>query len=282
MLKNNSFFNFFKQILFFTVFLMIALILTSINANAEVSNSEKITFLVQKGATEKILEKLPQDKLDTIYNRVLEEDLTCKSYTNTVTKEIPSDCLTRGAIDPSEIELKCTADFYVKSNNTISWAVLSYQGKWDDGKPFVKSTDGVTFNWDSNKFVCDLTEFYAEYYPVFDDKYAYVAYSIDNPSQAALQGLAYYLDLSKISSTGNPNLPDTDAKNIGFSGIVELMPNDTIVANKNTYFGVTLNYAHNKNPLPVGLSFNVKGVNIAIDSGALVDTIGEHFSFKLE
>lgn len=272
--------SFFKQFFCCSAILIIALHFSCINADAGISDSEKINCLVEKGATKEILEKIPQDKLDDFYNKVIEGNLNCKSYSQKVVKEIPSDKLTRGAIDPSEIELSCTADFYVNSDNNVSWAVLSYKGKWADGKPYILGEDAVAFNWDSNKFVCDYTEFYAEYYKYLDDDFAYTAYSVDNPAQAALQGIAYYLDLSEIStSTGNISI---DIKNRGFFGIVELMPTDTVKADNNTYMGTTLNYAHNKNPLPASLSFNFKGVNIGIDSDSLTDTIGQNFSFRLK
>lgn len=266
-------------LVFFIIFIIFGL--NSRIADAEVSDSVKIDFLVQRGASQEVLEKLSQKRLDKIYNEVVEEDLYCKSYKQNVIKEIPSDSIMRGVIEPSELNLICIADFYVRNDNTISRAVVEYEGKWEEGRPYIWAEDAVTFNWDSNKFLCEFAEFYSEYYLYSDEQSAHTAYYIENPAYAALQGLGYYVDLRRFDNVSYETISHA-IQHRGFYGIIDFVPSDTIVANANTYFGTTLNYAHNKNPLPVSISVSIAGVNVAIEESVLVDTIGQNFAFKLE
>jgi len=267
-----------KHLLFI---LSMAFIFLSVNSgivNAEASDSAKINFLIQRGATQDILEKLSQERLDSLYDKVVEEDLYCKAY-ETVIKETPS--MARRSIDLSELELVCLADFYIRSDNTVSWAVVEYQGKWAEGKPYIWGEDVVTFNWDSDKFICDFSEFYSEYYIYGDENTAHTAYFIENPAQAALQGLGYYVNLQRFDYKSYEMIKHA-IRYRGFHGVIDLAPSDTVVANKNMYLGTTLKYAHNKNPLPISISVSITGVNVAIKESVLVDAIDASFAFALE
>lgn len=248
--------------------------------NAEVSDSAKIDFLVQRGASQSILDRLPSEKLDDLYSQVIEEDLYCKPCEPI--EEVPSSPITRGAIEPSDLKLESFANVYVNSDNSIRLIFLEYEGKWAEGKPLLWHEDVVTANWKSSKFDCSFTEFYSEYYVYGDENSAHTAYYIESPAYAALQGVGYYVDLSRFDYDSYPTIA-SQIQNRGFYGLIELIPNTPVMEDKNEYLGVTVNYAHNINPLPISIGLVIGGVSVEIDDSIIgtYDTIGDSFSFQL-
>ncbi len=230
---------------------------------ASAAQESPYEFLLRCGYSKEVLNTLPEDILLKIYNEIgdnevidVKEEVYYLDEGGNLSAVNPM-----GTIDSSSLKITLQIG-YVKESGTdkiLSGSCLA-SWEWAESKPKIRLKDAISVNWDPGVF--QLGSFYAadigkdlspEEYTTIKE---YTSMATSNQG-----GIGHFTELS------------WSYKYVGGVIFMILPAASPMYVGYDYYTTVSLNYAHNRNPLGIGLSFGYAGVGISINAGLLTDML---------
>ena len=149
-------------------------------------------------------------------------------------------------------------------NNTYEkcWVYVYYE--WTPGRPTIAKKDAIAINWDSN--IWSYSSFTHTDYS--DRKTPYYTYT--SPAETNQGGIGYF---AHLDPEGSHLIGDTT---------ITLLPAKTPLypaSSGESHFtsAINANYVHDRNLLPLGLSFSYKGMGISINYTSGTDSTSDSY-----
>ncbi len=136
--------------------------------------------------------------------------------------------------------------------------------EWTPGRPTIAKKDAIAINWDSN--IWSYSSFTHTDYS--DRKTPYYTYT--SPAETNQGGIGYF---AHLDPEGSHLIGDTT---------ITLLPAKTPLypaSSGESHFtsAINANYVHDRNLLPLGLSFSYKGMGISINSTSGTDSTSDSY-----
>lgn len=234
-------------------------------------------YLLQSGYTSMIVNHLPDEKINEIYNRIYKKNVivtsTCKSYSIT-----NPDIQTRALSDQLYINILFEATY--NSNNVLTKLLVTTGALWSyNGAPAVTGKEGHAINWESSDFSMkggSLT--------VLNNVTCICGGKTSRTDkeivEAPIGGIGFRSSfVTKCSKCGRTTLLDRYNMQHFFFNSIELNPKSNVTIKKGSGFNSQINYTygHNQNPFGFNVGITIKGVGVTL-TGSLVDklaTVGQ-------
>lgn len=251
---------------------------------SEVTANDKVEYLLSLGIPGDLISKSPETEIDDMYASFFEKSVEYLG-TETTTMSLDDDLDSIEVYDniPSADMSFSTSYFSVKNdkyatkNDPIDYLEIRVSYEWSKGHPFVRWTDGITVNWDSNVFTYKSGSFTAS-----DIKWLMGAevkrVDYTRPAELTQGGIGFYTDLNSLFAGalqtevicgGQASLKLLPKKSPMYIGnIGDFSKNTTINAN----------YLYNKNPIGFSVGFAVAGVQVMATVGGLSDSAANSVS----
>lgn len=244
---------------------------------SEVTTIDKVEYLLSLGIPGDLISKSPETEIDDMYASFFEksvEYLGTETTTMSLEDDLGSievyDNIQSADMSFSTSYFSVKNDKYATKNDPIDYLEIRVSYEWSKGHPFVRWTDGITVNWDSNVFTYKSGSFTAS-----DIKWLMGAevkrVDYTRPAELTQGGIGFYTDLNTLFA---------GSVQTGFScggrASIKLLPKHSPmyignigVFSKNTT--INANYLHNKNPLGLSVGFNIEGVQVIAAVGGISD-----------
>lgn len=264
--------------LFLTLVVFIAFNLTAAArtlTTETITVDDKIDYLISHGMPEDFLENKDAEAIEYIYNSLYGEEFQFLGTETIKMSEtsLSSEVLPLGVISESDMVLGISTSITLTSQGSkkvIKEVMVFVDYEWFNGKPMICKEDGISVNWDSGLFGFKPGSFHSSDYKKFLYE-EYGAYKVSdwinsdyqiNPTTINQGGLGYVVYLNR----GNPPPNTKDLYGAKGNARFTLQPLGTIYDGNSRNTFINVEYAHNKNILPlVKIGFSCVGANVTID-----------------
>lgn len=230
---------------------------------ASAAQESPYEFLLRCGYSEEVLNMLPEDVLLRIYNEIGDNEvITVKKkvyYLDEGGDLSPANPL--GTIDTSSLKLTLQVG-QVNGDGTdkISGCICLASWEWAESKPKIRVKDAVAVNWDASIF--QLGSFYA-------------ADIGKNSASEEYTTIKEYTSMATSNQGGIGHFTELSWKYKYVGGVMMMVLTSSIPMYNGEDYGTSfnLNYAHDRNPLGLGLSFGCEYLGVSINAGLLTDML---------
>ena len=240
-------------------------------------------YLKSIGVPDEYLANISEYEINDIYNDYKDKPGVSFNSMDTYYMEDENpggELQTRGTISSSSLKITIATfnhKLIDKSDNTTTLVMVDVRVSYQWLKaPKIKNTDSITLDWNHEKFYYKESSFEAK--SLYDQiKYSGsnvkdVVYSTTskNPKKVIAGSILWDYPFAVWDEITNYH---------GYAKFT-LYPYNTIYQKNAVVDAFYYNYVHSTNPLPISISYSIKGFSIELNAGLLSDSMGGSYEYR--